>query len=176
MGETLGASTVSLAPPPPCMFYPAMDVNRAYRVLGLPPDSSKEQVRQAYRDLTQVWHPDRFAHAERLQEKAQKNLKRINEAYETLRDYEPPPGGPRNSLASVTLSAIRDMGDMLRTTVTGRAAPVQRRRFEVLGLGEIERTGVYPTRRRRRRRRVVTAVVASVVLAVVAVVVVMWMR
>ena len=156
------------------MFYPAMDVNRAYRVLGLPPDSSKEQVRQAYRDLTQVWHPDRFAHAERLQEKAQKNLKRINEAYETLRHYEPPPGGPRNSLASVTMSAIRDMGDMLRTTVTGRGPPVQQRRFEVLGLGEIERTGVHPTR--RRRHRVVTAVVASVVLAVVAVVVVMWMR
>jgi hypothetical protein len=73
------------------------------------------------------------------------------------------------------MSAIRDMGDMLQTAVTGQPAPAQRRGFEVLGLGEIERTGVYPTRR-RRRRWVVTAVVATVVLAVVAVLVVMWMR
>jgi hypothetical protein len=122
-----------------------------------------------------VWHPDRFAHAERLQEKAQKNLKRINEAYEALRDYDPPAEGPRTSLAGVTMSAIRDMGDMLQTAVTGRPAPAQRRRFEVLGLGEIERTGVYPTRR-RRRPWVVSAVVLAVVLAVIAVVVVMWVR
>lgn len=151
-----------------------MDVNRAYRVLGLAPGSSKPEIQQAYRDLTQVWHPDRFQHAERLQQKAQKNLKRINEAYEVLRDYEPPPGGPRTSLAGATMSAIRDMGDMLQTAVTGQPASPRARRFEVLGLGEIERTGVYPTRR-RRRGRVVTVSVATVVLAVVAVLLVVWL-
>ena len=156
-----------------------MDVNRAYRVLGLPAGSSKEQVRQAYRDLTQVWHPDRFAHSERLQQKAQKNLTRINQAYEALRDYQPPPGGPRTTLASATMSAIRDMGDILQTAATGSPPPAQRPRFDVLGLGEIERTGMYPTRRRRRRRlrrRVATGIVVTVALAVVAVLVVLWMR
>jgi hypothetical protein len=73
------------------------------------------------------------------------------------------------------MSAIRDMGDMLQTAVTGQPAPAQRRGFEVLGLGEIERTGAYPTRRRRRRRWVMTTVVATVVLVVVGLVA-MWMR
>ena len=42
-------------------------------------------VRRAYRDLVQVWHPDRFGGNEKLQERAQEKLKRINLAYEGLR-------------------------------------------------------------------------------------------
>jgi curved DNA-binding protein CbpA len=72
-----------------------MDPSRAYRVLGLPSDSSKEEVREAYRDLAQVWHPDRFTHSERLAAKAEKNLKRINEAFEVLRNCKPSPEGSR---------------------------------------------------------------------------------
>ncbi|HET9708685.1 MAG TPA: J domain-containing protein, partial [Gemmatimonadales bacterium] len=43
-----------------------------------------------YRDLAQVWHPDRFPDNNRLQEKAQQNLQRINEAYALLRDLPAP--------------------------------------------------------------------------------------
>lgn len=57
-----------------------------YRELELSPDASADQVREAWRDLAQVWHPDRFAGNERLQEKAQERLKRINEAYQALKD------------------------------------------------------------------------------------------
>ena len=31
-----------------------------FRVLGLEAGSTPEQVRQAYKDLVKVWHPDRF--------------------------------------------------------------------------------------------------------------------
>ena len=66
-----------------------MDHLRALRILGLPPGASPDDIRSAWRDLAKVWHPDRFAHDERLRQKAGDNLGRINEAYETLRDYDP---------------------------------------------------------------------------------------
>jgi hypothetical protein len=56
-----------------------------YRILGLDPGASPDQVKEAYRDMAKVWHPDRFAHDPRLQQKAQERLKAINEAYEILK-------------------------------------------------------------------------------------------
>ena len=55
-----------------------------YRELEIGPDATTEQIRQAWRDLAQVWHPDRFGDNERLRGKAQERLKRINEAYQAL--------------------------------------------------------------------------------------------
>ena len=57
---------------------------RCYEILGLEPGASPERVKQAYRDLVQVWHPDRFEHDPPLQKKAQEKLKEINEAYGKL--------------------------------------------------------------------------------------------
>ncbi len=91
------------------------DLDRCYRVLGLPPGAPKSEVRKAYKDLAQVWHPDRFAHNDRLRAKADENLRRINEAYETLRDYEPPPGSRSSSSLSETFRAIVGLGDVLKT-------------------------------------------------------------
>jgi hypothetical protein len=143
--------------------------HRAYRVLGLAPGSSKDDVRQAYRDLAQVWHPDRFSHNERLEAKAQKNLKRINEAFEVLKNYEPPPGGPRVSRLSTAMNTLRDMGDLMQSTLSAQPQPLARPRArrEVLGLGEIERTGVYE-RRQRPGSRVPWLAVALIGLIVVA--------
>lgn len=66
-----------------------IDALQAYRLLGLAPGASPDEVRTAYRDLAQVWHPDRFLDNARLREKAEVNLRRINEAYTVLRDYRP---------------------------------------------------------------------------------------
>ena len=66
-----------------------MDTLRALRVLGLPPGSSTDDIKAAWRDLARVWHPDRFAQDPRLQQKAGDNLTRINQAYEALRNYDP---------------------------------------------------------------------------------------
>lgn len=90
-------------------------INRCYRILGRPPGASQEEIKKTYRDLAQVWHPDRFAHNPRLQKKAQDNLQRINEAYETLRSYTPPPGATPSSRLSESFSAIIGIGDMLKT-------------------------------------------------------------
>ena len=58
--------------------------NEDYEELGLQPGATPAQVRQAYRDMANVWHPDRFAHDPRLQEKAQEKLKAVNDAYSRL--------------------------------------------------------------------------------------------
>lgn len=63
----------------------AMRLEDAYRVLDLPLSASEEQVKAAHRDLTKVWHPDRFAHDSDMQRKAEERLKLINEALETIR-------------------------------------------------------------------------------------------
>lgn len=100
-----------------------ISTERAYRVLGLTPGAPKEAVHRAYRDLAQVWHPDRFAHSPRLQEKAQDNLRRINEAYEALRDHQPPEESPSGVYArlSETFSAVLGLGDILKTSEVRRA-------------------------------------------------------
>lgn len=55
-----------------------------YELFGVSPGVSGPELKQAYHDLAKVWHPDRFSHDPRLQQKAQEKLKEINEAYEHL--------------------------------------------------------------------------------------------
>lgn len=45
---------------------------------------TRESLHEHYRDLIQIWHPDRYVHNERLKTKAEEKLKLINEAYENL--------------------------------------------------------------------------------------------
>jgi curved DNA-binding protein CbpA len=157
------------------------EIKRAYRILGLPPGAPSDEVKTAYRDLAQVWHPDRFSHSDRLQEKAQRNLSRINEAFQTLKDYQPPANIDAESIFSTTMSAVLDMGDLMQTRAIhrerfreadrpARARPTgqrsTRRRSKVMGLEEWEKTGVLKQRKpRRRRRRFWVAVVVLIVVA-----------
>jgi len=68
---------------------------RYYEVLGLEATASPEEIKEAWRDLAQVWHPDRFGDNERLRKKAQEKLKEVNEAYQILRKGGT--GAPRSS-------------------------------------------------------------------------------
>lgn len=49
--------------------------------LGLPPNATLKEIKQAYKDLVTVWHPDRFANNPRLHDKASEKLKELNVAY-----------------------------------------------------------------------------------------------
>ena len=88
------------------------DLGWAYDVLGVKPGVSDPELKAAHRDLAKVWHPDRFLHDPRLQEKAQEKLKEINEAYELLisrntRRSTPPPRRPQtSSSASPVANAV----------------------------------------------------------------------
>lgn len=69
------------------------DINRCYEILEIEPGASLEEIKRAYRDLAFVWHPDRFAHNDRLQQKAEQRLTEINQAYDELVLFltQPPP-------------------------------------------------------------------------------------
>lgn len=71
-----------------------MRLDECYRLLDLDPSSSDEEIKRAHRDLTKVWHPDRFGNDTSLRRKAEEKLKAINEAHETIvasRDFADPP-------------------------------------------------------------------------------------
>lgn len=62
------------------------EILQCYQILGLKAGASLDAIKEAYHDLVQVWHPDRFEYNPQLQKKAQRTLKSINWAYETLLD------------------------------------------------------------------------------------------
>lgn len=66
-----------------------MTLDECYRMLDLERGASQEEVRRAHRDLTKVWHPDRFGHDAALRRKAEEKLKAINQAYEAIRAARP---------------------------------------------------------------------------------------
>jgi len=60
-----------------------------YKILELEPGATLAEIRQGYKDLALVWHPDRFLNHPRLQQKAHKKLQQLNEAHEKLRSFIP---------------------------------------------------------------------------------------
>ena len=88
------------------------DLSKAYELLGVKPGVSSGELKAAHRDLAKVWHPDRFVHDPRLQEKAQEKLKEINEAYELLisgktpRPAPPPPRAAAETVYTVPVVSV----------------------------------------------------------------------
>ncbi len=123
-----------------------LDPSQAYRMLGLAPGATPEEVKTAYRDLAQVWHPDRFPDNERLRQKAVRNQQLINEAYAVLRALEPP-AGPAPEAPPALAHPHLTLGQRISAT---------------LGIGDANHPGllrrslrvVWPDPKYRRRRRV----------------------
>jgi hypothetical protein len=85
------------------------DLSKAYELLGVKPGVSSGELKAAHRDLAKVWHPDRFVHDPRLQEKAQEKLKEINEAYELVisgKTPRPAPPPPRAAAETVYTAPV----------------------------------------------------------------------
>jgi len=60
-------------------------LEKDYQMLGISLNSNTAEIKQAYRDLVEVWHPDRFNHNERLRKKAEEMLKLINASYDRIK-------------------------------------------------------------------------------------------
>jgi len=64
-----------------------MDIRRSFEILELHHTATEAEARQAYKDIVNVWHPDRFGNNQRLKQKAEKKLQEINAAYETVKGF-----------------------------------------------------------------------------------------
>src|SRR5207247_8775136 len=57
-----------------------------YTVLELLPNATLADIKTAWHEQLQVWHPDRFNHSPALHRKAEARTQLINQAYQTLSD------------------------------------------------------------------------------------------
>jgi tetratricopeptide (TPR) repeat protein len=65
-------------------FKTSLEYAEYCSALELSPSATRSEIRDSYRTLVKVWHPDRFAHDRKLQEFAQQKLTKINDAYRRL--------------------------------------------------------------------------------------------
>ena len=95
-------------------------MQEAFDLLQVRPGASAEELKSAYLDMVKIWHPDRHAHeSDRLRLKAEEQLKRINQAYETLR----PAAVWRGAAAAPIVLTLLDFGGLFGY-VDGLGAPV----------------------------------------------------
>ena len=62
-------------------------IKHAFDVLEVPYNATFEETKQAYRDLIQIWHPDKHHGNDRLRDKGTEKLKEINAAWEDLKNW-----------------------------------------------------------------------------------------
>lgn len=106
-----------------------MDPHRSFSVLDLSMDATAEQVRQVYRDLVSVWHPDRYAHNPRLQKKAEEKVKEINAAYAEVTAFiaARPVSGSRIQVDGRSGKTAASPGKDLKKTAGAEASGTQDR-------------------------------------------------
>lgn len=62
------------------------NIEAAYRILGIDPNTTNEEVKKSYRRMANKYHPDKVAHlGEELRQLAEEKFKKVNEAYHTIK-------------------------------------------------------------------------------------------
>lgn len=99
-----------------------------YKVLGVSPSATDEQVKEAYRALAKKYHPDQYADSP-LKDLADEKMKEINEAYDTITAQRRDAGqgraggyGGYNSVGSNPASGFSDVRNLI---MTGRIADAE---------------------------------------------------
>ena len=57
-----------------------------YDILDVPANAPAEHIKESYRVVASIWHPDRFAQGSKQHQLATRKLRELNAAYEVLRD------------------------------------------------------------------------------------------
>lgn len=60
---------------------------RHYHILGIGPEATWQELRQAYKSLVNIWHPDRFQQDGRRRKLAEEKTKEITHSYKILAEY-----------------------------------------------------------------------------------------
>ena len=67
-------------------------MNDPYEVLGVSPDASEEEIKEAYRELVKKYHPDKYIDNP-LADLAEEKLREVNEAYDEIMNNRMGSGG-----------------------------------------------------------------------------------
>ena len=103
-----------------------MDIRRCFEILEIDATASAEEAKQAYKDMVNIWHPDRFSQNPRLKQKAEKKLKDLNVAYETVVRFNE--SGTTEKQGGVR--ERREEGDASQGSAAGAGRPVDSHRTE----------------------------------------------
>ena len=61
-------------------------VDSSYKILGIEPTATDDEVKKAYREMAKKYHPDKVAYlGEDVRKSAEQKLQEVNEAYEKIR-------------------------------------------------------------------------------------------
>lgn len=101
-----------------------------YTVLELLPAATDVDIRKAWQEQMQVWHPDRFTHSPTLHRKAEVRTQLINQAYQTLSD---PVARTRYDTATQASRAATSPARSSSPPAPSRAQPTPRPRQELRG-------------------------------------------
>ncbi len=77
--------------------------NDPYKVLGVDPSATDEEVKKAYRELARKYHPDNYVNTP-LSDLAEEKMKEVNEAYETIQKIRKEEAEHRNAYGSSNAS------------------------------------------------------------------------
>ncbi len=101
-----------------------------YKVLGVSPSATDEEIKEAYRNLAKKYHPDQYADSP-LKDLADEKMKEINEAYDAINDQRRgrgpqggygSPGGWNGYASGQNRSGF---GDVRNLIMTGRIADAE---------------------------------------------------
>ena len=65
-----------------------MDLSESYRILGVEPTASAQDVRQAYLNLAKRWHPDRQQNSFRSKQASMEHFLKIQSAYHSIKQKQ----------------------------------------------------------------------------------------
>ena len=100
-----------------------MNIRRCLDILEIESVTSPEELKQAYRDLVQIWHPDRFHGNSKLEKKAGKKLREITRAYNHLLTYfDPDQRNLRTSVPGIQDESLR-LGEINKIGIQNRGRP-----------------------------------------------------
>lgn len=94
-----------------------------YKVLGVAPNASDEQIKAAYRELIRKYHPDNYANNP-LSDLASEKMKEINEAYDMIQEQRRNAGSSGSSSGSYT-GGNSQFADIRHLINTGRINEAQ---------------------------------------------------
>ena len=127
-----------------------MTREEALTALGLEGDATQDEITAAYRELAQMLHPDKYGTSKRLRERAEQQMRVINEARDTLLRGR----AARDPAPTSAVATAQDI--YIEATIRARAA-------------ETARLAVVTSLRTMRERRQgrITMLVISLVVALV---------